>query len=459
MSAWRSRWRGDGDVDLEARGGELGGAAFGGLEAQIERLAIEAEEHGGDERRVGHRRAARHAIAAGALPVVEAVAADLRADEAPRRSDRGFGDGARHMRRHRLVELARRRQAERAVGAGEVRAEERVEERVLHGVERLAEPPEPVAALGGEEMLEAPRSRCSGVAPSATARSKRRARAAEQLPGAVLDGIADPDVEGRVDPRARVQLRQARAAPAPRRGGRRSTRCASSGSDDSAGEQRAQERLAEARVRLPRVLAVEEDGHQRRLARRRRRRRGRVARARQQIGHAGLRVAVRVGEADLVGELAIAEHQVDAAVAPRRDRDRRARAPRPRAPASATGCPRRWRASRRRRARRPRPPRATPSPRAATCRAAWRRTRARAHRRRGRSARRRRRDRRTAAAAWRAASSAARARCRRGAARSGDRTATPTARPARARRARDRAAAPARRPAAVARRRAPDPRA
>ena len=66
-------------VELEPRGGELGGAPVGGLEAQVERLAIEAEEHGGHQRRVGHRRAARHAIAARALPVVEAVAADLRA--------------------------------------------------------------------------------------------------------------------------------------------------------------------------------------------------------------------------------------------------------------------------------------------------------------------------------------------------------------------------------------------
>ena len=64
------------ELELEARVGELGAASVGGLEAQIERLAIEAEQHGGDERRVGHGRAARHAIAAGALPVVEAVAAD-----------------------------------------------------------------------------------------------------------------------------------------------------------------------------------------------------------------------------------------------------------------------------------------------------------------------------------------------------------------------------------------------
>ena len=221
----------------------------------------------------------------------------------------------------------------------------------------------------------------------------------------------------------------------------------SSGSDAQRAEQRAQKRLAEARVRLPRVLAVEEDGHHRRLARPAPSRCAAACRARDSRSPTPrVRVAVRVGEADLVGELAIAEHQVDAGVAPHAIEIAAAVRLARHAPASATGCPRRWRASRRRRARRRRPPRARPSPRAATCRAGARRRRARAPRRRGRSAHRRRPGRRTAAAASPSAAPAARARCRRAAARSGGRTATPTARPARARPARDRAAARARTP-------------
>src|SRR5439155_8224170 len=105
-------------------------------------------------------------------------------------------------------ELTGRLLAERAPGGGEVGAEQAIEERVLGGVEGLAEPPEPVGALGGGEV--APRlvergGRCGPRDGAALMPREQAARAPEQVPGAVLHRIADPDVEVGVDPRAGVQ--------------------------------------------------------------------------------------------------------------------------------------------------------------------------------------------------------------------------------------------------------------
>src|SRR5581483_9253376 len=56
--------RAGGDLDLERGAVELGGARGRGVEAQVQRRRIEAEVDALDHRRVGHRRAARHVVAA-----------------------------------------------------------------------------------------------------------------------------------------------------------------------------------------------------------------------------------------------------------------------------------------------------------------------------------------------------------------------------------------------------------
>src|SRR5207248_35052 len=109
------------------------------------------------------------------------------------------------------------------------------------------------------------------------------ARAAEQVPGAVLHRVADPDVEVGVDPRSRMQLREVAAR------GVRVEEGADRGGDAAGAaarerlEERAQERLARVAVVLPRVLPVEDDGDERLGDPGRARLLARVARAGEQI--------------------------------------------------------------------------------------------------------------------------------------------------------------------------------
>src|SRR2546423_182151 len=109
-----------------------------------------------------------------------------------------------------MLELGRRLVAERAPRGGQVAAEQVIEQRLLGGLERLAEPPEPVGALGRQQVLEGVVEARAGDALS-DGTLVAVARAAEEIPGAVLDRVADPDVEVRVDPAARVQARKLRA--------------------------------------------------------------------------------------------------------------------------------------------------------------------------------------------------------------------------------------------------------
>src|SRR6185295_5825948 len=133
--------------------------------------------------------------------------------------------------------------ADLLVDVHQVAAEERVELGVLRAREVVAEPPEPVAAFGGAEAF--PGHLARGAADVAVG-------AAEQFPPPAVLGMADPDAEVAVDPRARRdaldRIRRHdlahRRGPDPRMVRQRP-------------EELAQERDAAVGIMLPGILAVE----------------------------------------------------------------------------------------------------------------------------------------------------------------------------------------------------------
>ena len=192
---------------------------------------------------------------------------------------------------------------ERPVDVAHVAAEQVVELAVVVRVVVVAVPPAPVAAFGDEQFLARRRQRLG--AGGAGGVLERAAGARQLAPGAAIVGVADPDVEVGVDPRAGMQAGSRSVGAGAGLGHRhRAQRRVSL----QPAVERAQERPSLAFVVLPGVLAVEhdEDG-------------GLFPAAVAAIALAGggdavdevvgrrLRIPGRIGEADEVGQQVIAE--------------------------------------------------------------------------------------------------------------------------------------------------------
>src|SRR6202011_3830003 len=81
-----------------------------------------------------------------------------------------------------------------------------VPDRVHAGVVLAAEPPEPVAALGNEDLPPGKRGRVRELRPLARLVLEPGASLREELPGDVVLGVSDPRIEAGADPAARVQV-------------------------------------------------------------------------------------------------------------------------------------------------------------------------------------------------------------------------------------------------------------
>ena len=257
--------------------------------------------------RAAHRLAG--AIEAGAAPfeVAVRVAVDVRLDEPARRNHDSGRLGRVLVRRDdRPAEPLGRRDPEVAEDLLDVAAEERVELRRVLGGEVVAVPPVPVAPLGDEEVT----ARRFELVPRQLALlfrlRERLARLAEQCPGGVVLRVPDPDAEVRIDPAPGVDARDARARRtlaqlvARKHGADLSAR--------EAGVERIEERLPGGGIMLPRVLSIERQRDERfGLG---------VGDARDEILGRLARIALRVAEADAVGQLAIAEEDGHGVIGP-----------------------------------------------------------------------------------------------------------------------------------------------
>ena len=143
------------------------------------------------------------------LEVARHLAVERRADERRWRLGHGSGRLGRDVGDEQLF---RDRLVERPVDVAQVPAEQVVELEVVLGRVVVAVPPEPVAALGDQQLLARPDER--GVVGGRPRRIERLPRLGELAPGPVVVGVADPDVEVAVDPRAREDAVRTSVAPA-----------------------------------------------------------------------------------------------------------------------------------------------------------------------------------------------------------------------------------------------------
>src|SRR5205823_14738050 len=129
------------------------------------------------------------------------------------------------------------------------------------------------------------------------------ARLAEQRPGLVVLGMADPDAEVRVDPAAAVDLRDPAGRLALFDLDARQDRLDALRALLELRIELLEEQLSRTRVVLPRILAVERERDGRGVTRRRN--------PLEQVGDCCSGLAARVAETDRVGEIAVAEEHGD----------------------------------------------------------------------------------------------------------------------------------------------------
>ena len=190
-----------------------------------------------------------------AVPLVEvrAPAVQHRAQE-PQRNDARVGPHA--QRCHRDLEPARHRQLRPLVDRLQVFPEQAVERRLVGGVVVVAEPPEPVGALGRVQRLPGGRVALG----SGVGRHQGLARAGHQVPRAVLFRMPDPDPEVGIDPRSAVQTPE-RLGRAARREHLRRGAGANVRRRLQRRMQRLLERAAVVGIVLPAVLAIQDHRH------------------------------------------------------------------------------------------------------------------------------------------------------------------------------------------------------
>ena len=176
-----------------------------------------------------------------------------------RRGHASFGRG--RALDDRLEEPRGRASAHQLVDIAQVQAELVVPDRVHARVVLAAEPPEPVAPLGDEDLAPREGRLLRVLGALLRLRVEPVARLREQVPRHVVLGVADPGVEARPDPAAGVQVVQLLLrrvlGEKIRHGGRDDVRARL-----ELGVQRVQEVVPVARIELPGILAVEGDDRQ-----------------------------------------------------------------------------------------------------------------------------------------------------------------------------------------------------
>ena len=185
------------------------------------------------------------------------VAARLRADAFSRRLALGRGRALDD----RLEQARGRANPHQLVDVAQMKPELVVPDRVHARVVLSAEPPEPVAPFGDQDLPPAERSRIRKLRALARLFVQPRPCVRQQFPGDVVLGIPDPRIEAGPNPAARVQvmevlLRRVLAQEVGDRGGddvRRGLELRVEG---------VEEVVAVTRIELPRVLAVEGDDGQ-----------------------------------------------------------------------------------------------------------------------------------------------------------------------------------------------------
>src|SRR5216683_8133161 len=157
---------------------------------------------------------------------------------------------------YRLEQARRRALAHELVHVPQVQAELVVPNRVHARVVLAAEPPEPVAPLGDEDLPPAESCGIRQLGSLTRLILEPRSSLGQQVPRHVVLRVADPGVEAGADPASRMQVIEALL--------RRmlTNEIGDSGRDDvrrglELGVDRVEEVVAVARIELPRVLAVE----------------------------------------------------------------------------------------------------------------------------------------------------------------------------------------------------------
>src|SRR2546422_11251655 len=119
-----------------------------------------------------------------------------------------------------LCEVIGRTRAQRLIDVGEVFAVKLVEFAIIGGVVFRAVPPVPVATFGNKNFFES--EFALGLAGARGTLRIELARMMEVVPGAIVFGSTDPDIEVGVDPRAGEKGCETRkilvAVKIPRRG-------------------------------------------------------------------------------------------------------------------------------------------------------------------------------------------------------------------------------------------------
>src|ERR1700675_2009671 len=108
----------------------------------------------------------------------------------------------------RLEEARGRPRAHQLVDGGQVQPELVVPDLVHAGVVFAAEPPEPIAALGDEDLPPGKRSVVRLLWSLEQLVLQPRASFGEQVPRDVVLRVTDPRIEARADPAARMQVVQ-----------------------------------------------------------------------------------------------------------------------------------------------------------------------------------------------------------------------------------------------------------
>ena len=165
----------------------------------------------------------------------------------------------------RLIEVGWGRPPQRHIDVAEMEPKEAIPDLVHPRIVRSAEPPEPVAALRDERLAARQRERLGLIRLSLTLPEKIPCLG-QQVPGDVVFLVADPGVEVRVDPGARINPGQ-RALGGKSPEEFRNGHCFQLGLKRQPAVQRMEERVAVALVRIPAVFAVQGNDRQERRVR------------------------------------------------------------------------------------------------------------------------------------------------------------------------------------------------
>src|SRR6476660_10293360 len=182
-----------------------------GIEPEKEVLQIEAKTNGGKQSfGFPHCAEWRIRIDRPGPPPFEKVghdSVDRRSQERMRLGDLVTGLEAARLA-ERLVEQVRRRQAGERPHVAKMCAEQPVEFFLVGGIKIVAVPPEPVASLGGVQLV--PGSLGLLGREAWTDLQQARASVAQEIPPAVVLRMPDPDLVILIDPGSRVQIGEMR---------------------------------------------------------------------------------------------------------------------------------------------------------------------------------------------------------------------------------------------------------